>query len=115
MRLPVASVGKGRTSMKSRPSDLFLGAILRGFDKEERSGKPVTCSGIWDQVCMECLRQTGGFLAMFEWDKRKASQNRIGTIADCIKGGMVPGLELYKNEKGREFVRRILSKGDTYV
>ncbi len=43
---------------------------------------------------------------MFEWDTRKGKQNRIGTIVDCIKGRMVPGLELYKNEKGREFVRR---------
>ncbi len=95
--------------MKSQPSDLFLGAILRGFDKEEYNGK-VTCSGIWDQICMRCIRTPQGFVKMFEWDTSRgaANRNRIGTIADCIKGGMVPGLELYKNEKGCEFVRRTM-------
>jgi hypothetical protein len=100
--------------MKSQPSEMFLGAILRGFDAEERSGKPVTCSGIWDQVCMECIHTPKGFITMFEWDERHpvGSKNRIATIADCIKAGMVHGLELYvgavtrHGKNGREFVRR---------
>jgi hypothetical protein len=92
--------------MKQQPSEVFLGAILRGFDKEKHSGKPVTCSGTWDQVTMECFRTYKGFLRMFEWDTRKGKQNRIGTIAECIKGGLVPSLELHIDDKGHEVVRR---------
>ncbi len=90
--------------MKQKPSDLFLGAILRGYDKEVMTGKPVTCSNIWDQVCMECIHTTRMFRIMFEWNTRKSKQNRIGTIADCIRDGLVPSLTLIKNAKGREEV-----------
>lgn len=100
--------------MKSQPSERFLGAILRGFDNEERNGKPVTCSGIWDQVVMECFHTPNGFRTMFDWDTSRGAgnRNRIGTIADCIKAGIAPGLELYigavtqPGQKGREYVRR---------
>ncbi len=89
----------------AKPSDLFLGAILRGYDKEKVSGKPVTCSGIWNHVVMECLRMRGGFILMFRWDESKAkSINRIGTIAECIRRGHVPGLRLGEDERGREIV-----------
>ena len=78
-----------------KPSEYFMGAILRGYDAEAKISKPVTCSGIWDHVVMECLRRQGGFEIMFEWDTSKAqSINRIGTIQECIKRGHVPGLRL---------------------
>ena len=79
----------------ANPSEYFIGAILRGYAIEEVRGKSVTCSAIWDQVCMECLRRQGGFQTMFAWDNSKAkSINRIGTIQSCIERGLVPGLRL---------------------
>ncbi len=88
------------------PSELFVGAIRRAYDKNVREGKPVTCSSLWDYICMECLRMPGGFLTMFEWDQSKAkSINRIGTIAEVIQHGYVPGLSLVRDEKGREYVK----------
>jgi hypothetical protein len=90
----------------AEPSDYFLGAIRRGYDAEERSGKTVTCSGIWDHVCMECLRRQGGFNTMFAWDNSKAkSINRIGTIQECIERELVPGLRLLSQGRGLIVVR----------
>ena len=89
--------------MRDRPSDEFVASILRGYriekERATKSGKPVTASAIWDQVVMQCLRQPGGFTSMFAWDRRKASQNRIKTIMECIEAGYVPGLQL--GERGR--------------
>lgn len=90
--------------MKSTPSDLFLGAILRGYDAEARSGKSVTASSIWDHICCEAIQQSGMFTRLFEWDTRKAPQNRIGTIRDCIAEGLVPGLTVGCDAKGRAIV-----------
>jgi hypothetical protein len=90
----------------AQPSQQFLGAILRGYAAEERSGKAVTCSGIWDQVCMECLRLPSGFKAMFAWDESKAQHiNRIGTIQECIARELVPGLRLLSQGRGLVVVR----------
>jgi len=89
----------------AQPSERFLGAILRGYDAEKAKSEQVTCSGIWDHVVIECMRQHDGFLLMFEWDKSKAkSKNRIRTIAECIERGFVPGLGLAKTASGREIV-----------
>jgi hypothetical protein len=95
--------------MKQQPSNLFLDAISHGFDTEEHRGRLVTCSGIWDRVCME------GFLRMFERDASAGKQNRMAMIAGCIKDGLVPGLELYLDDTGHEFVRRVCAcpDGDT--
>ncbi len=87
-----------------RPSQHFVGAILRGYDKESKNSE-VTCSGIWDHIVMECFGRSGAFEAMFEWDTSKAQNtNRIGTIAECIQRGRVPGLRLDYNAKSREIV-----------
>lgn len=76
-----------------RPSEHFVGAMLRAFDKAEAQGGTVTCSKMWDYVVMECFRISGGFKIMFAWDTSKAqSINRIGTIEQCISRGYVPGL-----------------------
>ena len=89
-----------------KPSEYFVGAILRGYDQEAQDGE-VTCSGIWDHIVMECL-QGYDFATIFEWDTSKAkSKNRIGTIAECIRRGHVPGLRLDYNDKGREMVVQI--------
>lgn len=91
--------------MKNQPSDEFIGAILDGFLAEEMTGQDVTPSAIWTQVCM---KMPGDFRAMFAWDVgRQENVNRIGTIADCIKAGMVPGLVLSANEKGRMIVKEV--------
>lgn len=89
-----------------KPSDYFLGAILRGYDKEAAAGREVTPSAIWGHICMECITgQRGSFMAMFAWDTSKARNiNRIGTIRDTIAAGHVPGLRLGTNAKGREVV-----------
>jgi len=90
----------------AKPSERFLGAILRGFNAEERTGKAVTCSGIWDRVVMECLQEQGGFTTMFAWDTSQAmSINRIGTIRECIERGLVPGLRLLAQGRGLIVVR----------
>lgn len=92
----------------AEPSGLFLGAIWRGYNLEKGSGKSVTCSGIWNYIVMECFRVRGGFTTMFQWDKSKAKNiNRIGTIAECIQGGYVPGLQLSEDERGREIVEEV--------
>ena len=68
-----------------RPSEYFVGAILRGFNKAEaeRDG-PVTCSQVWDYVVMECLHR-GDFESMFAWDTSKAkNKNRIRDIMECV-------------------------------
>jgi hypothetical protein len=78
-----------RSEMKDKPSEYFIGAILRGYLAEKAAGKSVTPNAIWDHICMECLRERG-FERMFEWDTRKARQNRIGTIMEVIEQGWVP-------------------------
>ena len=88
-----------------KPSEYFIGAILRGFDRSEaeRDG-PVTCSQIWDYVVMECLHKQD-FVTMFAWDTSTAkNKNRIGDIMECIRRGHAPGLRLV--EEGRTFVER---------
>lgn len=87
------------------PSEYFVGAILRGFDRAEaeREG-PVTCSQIWDYVVLECLHK-GDFETMFAWDTSTAkSKNRIGDIMETIRRGLVPGLRLVVDD--RTFVER---------
>lgn len=78
------------------PSELFVGAIKRAFQKAELNDDvPVTCSKLWDYVVMECLQKYNGFILMFEWDTSKAkSKNRIRTIEECIKRGHVPRLQV---------------------
>ena len=85
-----------------RPSELFVSAILRGYEKAVQDGKPVTCSAIWDYVVMECLRSSGGFRTMFSWDRRK-KVNRIGDIMEVIGAGLVPGLCL-EQQNGKAVV-----------
>ncbi len=94
----------------NRPSDYFLGAILRGFDVEARTGNPVTPSAIWSRICMEAIRQPGAFEALFAWDTRKASQNRIGTIMDCLERRLVPGLALKLGPQKRGMI--VVQTGD---
>lgn len=87
------------------PSEHFLSAIRRGYDAEARTGNPaITASAIWDRIVMEAVPIRGEFERLFEWDGRKNSVNRIGTIRDCISGGYVPGLRLALDAKGREVV-----------
>jgi len=87
-----------------KPSEYFIGAILRGYDTEAKNGE-ATCSGIWNHIVIECLQHTGAFETMFQWDTSKAQKkNRIGTIAECIKRGYVPGLQLGYNDEQREVV-----------
>ena len=77
-----------------KPSEYFVGAILRAFDKAKAEGKPVTCSKIWDYVVMECLHKHD-FETMFAWDTSKAkNKNRIRDIMECIERGHVPDLQL---------------------
>ncbi len=98
-----------KVSERNPPSELFVGAILRAFDKAAASGKDVEVNRIWDGIVGECLHMPGkGFLAMFDWDRSnvKGGVNRIGTIAECIAGGFVPGLALGRDAKGREIVVR---------
>jgi hypothetical protein len=89
----------------ARPSEYFLGAILRAYDKEAVKGSEVTCSALWDHIVIECLQGHDRFKTMFAWDKSKAkSKNRIGTIAETIRRGHVPDLALETNGRGREVV-----------
>jgi len=91
-----------------RPSQHFMGDILRGYDAESKKNGEVTCAGLWEHVVMECMHSgQGAFEFMFEWDTSTAQKkNRIGTIAECIRRGHVPTLSLAENERGREVVVR---------
>ena len=64
---------------RSRPSEHFLGAIARAYQAEAQTGKPVTCSALWDRIVVECMGVTGGFSTMFAWDTRTGSKNNYGT------------------------------------
>jgi hypothetical protein len=88
------------------PSQYFVGAILRGFDRAEAErADPVTCSMIWDYIVMECLRRYDGFNVMFAWDTSTAvGVNRVNDIMECIRRGLVPGLRLVVGD--RIFVER---------
>ena len=100
--------------MRNKPSEHFLGAILRGYDAEMRTGKPyIAPSGIWDRIVMEAFPVRGAFNTLFEWDPRKGKVNRIGTIRDCIAKGYVPGLRLAKDAKGREIVEKVVIECDS--
>lgn len=92
-----------------KPSEYFIGAILRGFDRAEAECKgPVTCSQIWDYVVMECWHK-GDFVTMFAWDTSKAQhKNRIRDIEECIAHGHVPGLGLVLDDD-KIFVERLLT------
>lgn len=75
----------------AKPSEHFIGAILRAYDKA--TDDPITCSELWDHIIMECFQTSKGFVTMFEWDESKAkSKNRIHTIHETIRRGHVPGL-----------------------
>ena len=91
---------------RCKPSDYFLGAILRGYDREKAEAHDlISCSAIWDRICIECLRTPAGFLTMFAWDTSKAkTKNRIGTIRKVIESGYVPGLAMGQDAKGRAIV-----------
>ena len=89
--------------MRPEPSELFIAAIMRGYDAETKH--PVTCSAIWDRICMRAILIPGEFDRLFLWDTRKGKQNRIKTIQNCIRAGQVPGLWLEKDEHDREIVR----------
>ena len=91
---------------RDEPSGYFLGAILRGYDAELEAGHVPTVSGIWNRVVMECI-QRNAWETMFRWDTSKAKDgaNRVRDIAECLHRGLVPGLELATDAKGREVVR----------
>lgn len=94
-----------------KPSEYFMGVVLRAYDKAEAGGKPVTCSALWHYVVMEGLQARGGFQTMFEWDTSKAKNvNRIRTIAEVIEGFMGQWLILERDEKGREHVVAVKDK-----
>lgn len=89
-----------------RPSEYFLGMILRAYDKARKNeyGAHVTPSKIWNYVVMECLANRD-FVTPFAWDTSTAKKkNRIRDIAECLKQGLVPGLELALDERGHEIV-----------
>ena len=73
-----------------RPSEYFLGTILRAYGRAMDEGVPATPERLWSYICLEAVHERGAFEAMFEWDSRKGRQNRIGTIIDVIGEGWVP-------------------------
>lgn len=82
------------SKLRDKPHDDFVGAIIRGYNIEAEKHDEVTCSQILDQIVGQCMKRTGGFRLMFSWDSRPVSQNRIGTIAEVIAAGHVPGLRV---------------------
>jgi len=81
----------GEWHHRDRPSEYYIGAILRGYDKACEQHDQVTPSDIWDNVVMECLHSQSGFRTMFAWDRRKRV-NRVGDILEVVEAGLVPGL-----------------------
>ena len=90
----------------SEPSLLFINTIHAGYHIEADRDE-VTPSGIWNQVLFACLQRTKGFDEMFAWDtglKPNQQRNGIADIAEAIRQGLVPGLRLAINARGREIV-----------
>lgn len=90
----------------SEPSALLCETIHAGYHLLE-SGGYVTPSKIWNEVVKVCIKRPSHFTEMFAWDvKRKVNQSRncIGDIAEIIRQGYVPPLELGRDENGRMIV-----------
>jgi len=88
---------------RSKPSEHYLGAILRAYDKASEEDGDVTASKLWDYIVTECLHTPHGFDTMFYWDSRK-SVNRVGDILEVIQAGLAPGL--YVEQQGTKlFIR----------
>ena len=87
---------------RDKPSEYYLGAILRAYDRAKGEGREPTPSCLWDYVTMECLRAQGGFRTMFAWDNRKRV-NRVGDILEVIDAGFVPGLRI-ERQNGKPVV-----------
>jgi hypothetical protein len=95
--------------MQPQPSELFLTGIQRAYNRACRFNARVTCGDLWSQVISECTVVWGGLAKMFEWDdphRPNDHRNRVKLIADCIIQGLVPGLALTKDARGRETVVR---------
>ncbi len=92
--------------MDPQPSQLFLGAIQRGFDRSARFHDHITVGDLWCQVLSECTMLPGGLARMFDWDPRRSNERRCrtDTIRRCIREGLVPGLALATDEYKREIV-----------
>lgn len=91
-----------------KPSEYFMGAILRAYDKAEREGGPVTCSKLWDYMVMECFYAPGGFKTMFSWDTSNAkNKNRIRDISETIGRHMGNMLCLKYDDRGHEIVVKV--------
>ena len=89
----------GQWKHRDQPSEHYLGAILRAYDKAKKEGGQPTPSKLWDYVVMECLHSSGGFRTMFAWDRRK-NVNRVGDIMEVIEASFVPGLRIeYEGRK----------------
>ena len=92
----------------AKPSEYFIGAILRAYDKSKREKEVTTCSRLWNYIVMECIHERS-FEKMFEWDESKAQHiNRIRTIAEVIKGKFAPGLQLAMDKKGHEIIVEVI-------
>jgi len=78
---------------RDKPSEYFIGAILRGYDAEVAAENDPTPADIWNRIVIECIHR-GDFKTMFRWDTSKGESNRVRDIAECIERGFVPGLRL---------------------
>lgn len=96
--------------MKSmvKPSEQCLGLIADAFEECVRADGFANPARIWTHFIMLCFNRKLRFDEVFAWDERKAGQtrNRIKLVADCIRDGLVPGLTLDRDAKGREIVKR---------
>lgn len=90
--------------MRQQPSAVFLAAVRRAYDEAKAEREPVTPSAIWDWVCMRAAPVQGQFTFLFEWDNRRSRVNRIATIIEVIEAGLVPGLEMGQDNRGRAIV-----------
>ena len=88
----------------SEPSDLFLAAIVRAYDRAAVNARVVRPSDIWDYICIDSAPIHGRFIELFAWDPRQ-HVNRIGTIRECLAACQVPGLRLRQDAKGSVVVR----------
>jgi len=94
---------EGTVPKQLTPSDQFISAIHRGYRREAADGQAVEPALIWDHIVAECMATPGGFREMFAWDTSgHKNVNRIGTIIDTLRAGLVPGLRL--EQRGRQLV-----------
>jgi hypothetical protein len=90
-----------KISRHNPPSQVWVDAIRHAW-RQLCDVQDITPAALWTEIVTECLRDGMSIRRLLDWDKTASTRpvNRIGTIAETIAAGYVPGLRLARNEHG---------------